>query len=88
MKGVVPGGAKLLKSDLASRQLVQRITFDETVVYPTTYLNVVRFDTQKGFAYITDSGRGGIIVVNLANGTSHRVLDEHYSTNLKIYWCR
>jgi len=80
MRGVVPGGAKLLKFNLATRQLVQRITFDETVVYPTSYLNDVRVDTQRDFAYITDSNQGAIIVVNLTTGRSRRLLGRHPST--------
>jgi sugar lactone lactonase YvrE len=80
MRGVVPGGAKLLKFNLTTRQLVQRITFDETVVYPTSYLNDVRVDTQRDFAYITDSNQGAIIVVNLNTGRSRRVLNRHPST--------
>ena len=45
------------------------------VAKTNTYLNDVRFDNERKFAYITDSGLGGIIVVNLANGKSHRHLD-------------
>ena len=58
MRGVVRGGAKLLKFDPATGQLVQRIDFDETVAYPTSYLNDVRVDAQKNFAYLTDSNQG------------------------------
>ncbi len=80
MRGVVPGGAKLLKFDVATRQLVQRINFDETVAYPTSYLNDVRIDTQNNVAYITDSNQGAIIVVNLTSGRSRRLLGNHPST--------
>ncbi|OON67888.1 hypothetical protein B0919_16845 [Hymenobacter sp. CRA2] len=80
MRGVVPGGAKLLKFDPVSRQLLQRVDFDETVVYPTSYLNDVRIDTQLNYAYITDSGAGAIIVVNLGTGRSRRLLGTHPST--------
>ncbi|MBO2009916.1 L-dopachrome tautomerase-related protein [Hymenobacter negativus] len=81
MRGVVPGGAKLLKFDVATRQVVQRIDFnDETVVYPTSYLNDVRIDTQNNFAYITDSNAGALIVVNLATGRTRRLLGNHPST--------
>lgn len=79
-KGVVKGGPKLLKFDLQTRQLVQRISFDTTVVFGTSYLNDVRVDTQQKFAYITDSDRGGLVVVNLATGKSRRLLGNHPST--------
>ncbi|HEX8327883.1 MAG TPA: L-dopachrome tautomerase-related protein [Hymenobacter sp.] len=81
MRGVVPGGAKLLKFDVNTRQVVQRIDFnDQTVVYPTSYLNDVRIDTQANFAYITDSNAGALIVVNLASGRARRLLSNHPST--------
>ncbi|WP_324674890.1 L-dopachrome tautomerase-related protein [Hymenobacter sp. GOD-10R] len=80
MRGVVQNGAKLLKFDLSTKQLVQRISFPETVVYPGSYLNDVRVDTQKKFAYITDSNIGAIIVVNLATGESRRLLGNDPST--------
>jgi sugar lactone lactonase YvrE len=80
MRGVVPGGAKLLKFDVATRQVVQRINFDETIAYPTSYLNDVRVDTQANVAYITDSNQGAIIVVNLTSGRARRLLSNHPST--------
>ena len=45
-----------------------------------SYLNDVRIDTDKNFAYITDSGVGAIVVIDLSTGESHRILDSHYST--------
>ena len=81
MRGVVKGGAKLLKFNPNTGELLQRIVFnDEMVVYPSSYLNDIRVDTQKNFAYITDSNQGGIIVVNLASGQSRRLLGRHPST--------
>jgi sugar lactone lactonase YvrE len=80
-RGVVPGGPKLLKFDPTTRQLVQRIDFpDETVVYPSSYLNDVRIDTQNNVAYITDSNAGALIVVNLATSRARRLLGNDPST--------
>jgi sugar lactone lactonase YvrE len=80
MRGVVSGGAKLLKFDPTTGQLVQRIDFDNTVVYPSSYLNDVRVDAQKNFAYLTDSNQGAIIVVNLTTSRSRRLLGNDKST--------
>lgn len=75
MRGVVRGGAKLLKFNPTSGELLQRIDFnDELIVYPSSYLNDVRIDTQKNIAYITDSNQGAIIVVNLTTGKVRRLL--------------
>ncbi|WP_139925405.1 L-dopachrome tautomerase-related protein [Hymenobacter sp. DG01] len=80
MRGVVPGGAKLLKFDPTTRQLVQRFDFDESIAYPTSYLNDVRVDTQNNVAYLTDSGSGALIVVNLATKKTRRLLENNPST--------
>ncbi|MES2734583.1 MAG: L-dopachrome tautomerase-related protein [Bacteroidota bacterium] len=78
--GVVAGGAKLLKFDPTSRQLIQKIIFKEPVILPKSYINDVNVDTSLDFAYLTDSNAGAIVVVNLTTGESRRVLDKHFST--------
>ncbi|MBW2503902.1 MAG: hypothetical protein JRE16_04955 [Deltaproteobacteria bacterium] len=80
-QGVIPGGAKLLKIDLGSKQIIQRVLFPESIAFPKSYLNDVRIDTQRQIAYITDSGVGAIVVVDLNTGESRRLLDEHFSTS-------
>jgi len=78
--GVVRGGAKLVKVDLRSDEIVQEITFDEYVAPERSYFNDVRVDTEGKFAYITDSGKGAIIVVDLTTGRARRTLYAHHST--------
>lgn len=80
MRGVVSGGAKLLKFDPVTGQLAQRIDFDNTTVYPGSYLNDVRVDAAKNVAYVTDSNQGAIIVVNLTTSRSRRLLGNDPST--------
>jgi len=83
---VKPGGAKLIAVDLKTNQVTKQIVFPADVALPTTYLNDVRFDLHRGsegMAFITDSsstGANGIIVVDLASGTSWRRLNDHPST--------
>jgi sugar lactone lactonase YvrE len=79
LTATIPGGPKLVEIDLATNKVVRTIVVDPTVALPDTYLNDVRFDLERKVAYITDSGHGGIIVVDLANGTAHRALDGHPS---------
>lgn len=78
--GVVPGGAKLVKVDLASNEVEQVIIFDRSVALPNSYLNDVRIAPGGELAYITDSGVGGIVVADLRSGTARRVLSDHPST--------
>jgi sugar lactone lactonase YvrE len=79
-KGVVPGGAKLIKVNL-EQNIVERVyPFDDTAAPPGSYLNDVRIDPAGDVAYITDSGTGAILVVDLASGKSRRVLTDDPST--------
>ncbi|HEY6838778.1 MAG TPA: L-dopachrome tautomerase-related protein, partial [Geobacteraceae bacterium] len=78
--GVVTGGAKLLKVNLTTG-LVDRIySFPPDVAPVKSYLNDVRVDTQRGFAYITDSGMGAIVVLDLGSGKARRVLANDATT--------
>jgi sugar lactone lactonase YvrE len=75
----VPGGAKLVRIDLAANRVDRVIPFGADVVRPESYLNDVRVDLHNQVAYITDSGAGGIVVVDLSSGTARRCLDGHPS---------
>ncbi len=72
---VVPNGPKLVQIDLATNKVVRVLSFGSDVIKPGSYLNDVRFDTNRHTAYMTDSGRGGIVVVDLRSGKAHRALD-------------
>jgi sugar lactone lactonase YvrE len=79
--GLVPGGPKLVRIDLATDRVAQVIPFGQDVAIPGSYLNDVRFSRDGRFAYLTDAGqRGALIVVDLASGKARRVLDGHPST--------
>ncbi|HVI77003.1 MAG TPA: L-dopachrome tautomerase-related protein [Candidatus Acidoferrum sp.] len=80
MQEIVKGGPKLVKIDLQANQVIQTIPFGEDIAPAKSYLNDVRIDTRSDTAFITDSGKGAIIVVNLKNGNARRLLDGHPST--------
>ena len=73
--GVVPGGAKVVRVDLRTNKVTRIYTFGPDVVKQNSYLNDIRIDNRQGFAYMTDSGPGGIVVLNIKTGKAHRVLD-------------
>jgi sugar lactone lactonase YvrE len=75
LMSIVPGGPKLVQIDLKTDQVKRVLGVGPEVAKTNTYLNDVRFDDRRKMAYITDSGLGGIIVVDLASGISHRALD-------------
>ena len=72
---VVAGGPKLVEIDLQSNQVVRIIPFSPDVAKPGSYMNDIRIDNQKQTAYLTDSGEGGLVIVNLNSGKAHRFLD-------------
>ncbi|QJE03428.1 hypothetical protein HH212_17750 [Massilia forsythiae] len=79
--GLVPDGAKLVRIDLKTNRVAQVIRFDQNVAIPGSYLNDMRFSRDGRYAYLTDSGqRGALVVVDLSNGNARRVLDGHPST--------
>ena len=82
-EAVVEGGPKLVKIDLATNKVMQTITFDENVAPKRSYLNDVRLDTKTGDAFITESGTGAIIVVDLKSGQARRLLANNPSTKLE-----
>ncbi len=78
-KGVVEGGAKLMKFEIRSGKLLKKYIFDEKLAPKNSYLNDVRIDNDKGYAYMTDSGMGAILVLNLETGECRRLLAGHPS---------
>jgi len=79
LKATVPGGPKLVKIDPKTDKVVQNISFPESVASRKSYLNDVRVDTQRNYAYITESGIGSLVVVDLKSGKARQVLAKHPS---------
>jgi sugar lactone lactonase YvrE len=81
---VVPGGPKLVQVDLGKDEVVRMIAFGEDVAPQGSYLNDVRISPDGRWAYITESGaQGAIVVVDLEHGSARRVLDGHPSTQVE-----
>jgi sugar lactone lactonase YvrE len=81
VNGLVPGGPKLVRIDLATDRVAQVVRLGQDVAIPGSYLNDVRFSMDGRHAYLTDAGqRGALVVVELASGKARRVLDGHPST--------
>ena len=80
MQDPVPNGPKLIKIDLKTNEVGQTIPFGEEIAPKKSYPNDVRIDTNTATAYITDSGKGAIVVVDLKTGKARRLLDGHPST--------
>ena len=83
-KGVQEGGPKLYVFNLQNNKKESLYKFPEGVYQTNSYFNDVRVDTENQFAYMTDSGNGALIVLDLKSGESRRVLDHHYSTESEV----
>lgn len=77
---VLPGAAKLVKVDLRNNRVARVYPFDETVAPADSYLNDIRFSPDGRHAFMTDSGRGALVVLDLQSGVATRVLDKHPTT--------
>lgn len=80
-QGVLAGGAKLVVIDLASDSVERVYRFDDGVAPEASYLNDLRIDHEHKVAYLTDSGAGAILVLDLVSGRARRLLDDHPSTS-------
>ena len=83
-KGVMKGGPMLYQFNLESNQKEQVYQFPEGVYQLNSYFNDVRIDTDKEVVYMTDSGDGAIIVLDLNTRESRRLLDHHVSTESEM----
>lgn len=71
---VYQNSAKVLKINLANNKIEKIYRFPENVVGEDVYLNDIRVDNENGFAYLTNSNTGGIVVLNINSGDSRLVL--------------
>ncbi len=72
---------KLVKINMNTNKVERTYTFEGGAVDEHSYLNDVRVDTKRQVAYITNSGTGGIVLVDLNSGKVRQVLQNHYSVH-------
>lgn len=65
---------KIVKINLKNNRVERIYRFDSSVAGADSYLNDIRVDNAAGYAYITSSSNGAIIVLNIKTGTSRSVL--------------
>ncbi|MGY4508746.1 sugar lactone lactonase YvrE [Bradyrhizobium sp. USDA 3650] len=77
----VKGGPKIVEVDLKSNTVKRTFPIGPDVAGPASYLNDIRIAPDGKFAYLTDSGSpGGLVVLNIESGQAWRVLSEDPST--------
>ncbi len=80
MGGVLPGAAKLVQFDLKSGAMRRAYAFTDVAAPARSYLNDLRLDVARNLAFITDSGLGALVVLDLKSGAARRVLSDNPST--------
>src|SRR4051812_32318979 len=78
MGGVYKRSYKLVKINLATDGIEKIYRFTMTAD-ENSYINDVRVDTKNGYAYLTNSNEGGIVVVDLSSGNMRQVLQGNSS---------
>ena len=73
-KPAVPGGARLVRIDLATNMVTRVLTLPAAVLQPKSMIGDIRFNGDQ--AYVTDAGAPGLIVLDLKSGQFRRVLDK------------
>ncbi|WP_337269431.1 SMP-30/gluconolactonase/LRE family protein [Oryzifoliimicrobium ureilyticus] len=77
----IKDGPKLVQINLQTNDVKRVYPFAPDVAGPASYLNDVRIAPDGAFAYFTDSGQpGGLVVLDLKSGKSWRVLSDDPST--------
>src|ERR1700712_385981 len=77
---VYHNSAKVVRFDLATNKVERVYRFPGTIDNQS-YLNDIRIDTKRQMAYLTNSGTGGIVVLDLKSGQSRQVLQAHKSVH-------
>jgi len=77
----IKDGPKVVEIDLRSNTVKRIFPMSPEVAGPASYLNDIRIAPDGRFAYLTDSGSpGGLVVLNLESGQAWRVLSGDVST--------
>src|SRR4051812_12333149 len=76
MEKVVDNGYKVVKFNLSSNSIEKVYRFDG-ILSNKSYINDIRVDTKRGFAYLTNSNEGGLVIINLKTGTTREVLNSN-----------
>lgn len=76
MEKVVDHGYKVVKFNLATNAIEKVYRF-KGILSSKSYINDIRVDTMRGFAYLTNSNEGGLVIINLSTGAIREVLNDN-----------
>jgi sugar lactone lactonase YvrE len=80
MEGVLEGAAKLVRINLKDNRVERVYMLDSQLAGSESYINDVAVDTKHQVAYLTDSGTGALVLLDLKSGKGRRFFEKHQTT--------
>ena len=75
---------RLFVVDLSSNEIEATLILSEDAYHSDSYINDLRVDENTNRIYMTDSAHAGLVVYNLDDNTSYRILDNHETTKAEV----
>lgn len=75
---------RLFVVDLATNEIEGTLILSEDAYHSDSYINDLRVDEDTNRIYMTDSAHAGLVVYNLDDNTSYRILDNHETTKAEV----
>ena len=82
-QGVVDA-PRLFVVDLASNEIEGILLLSDDAYHTDSYINDLRVDEKTNRIYMTDSAHAGLVIYNLDDNTSYRILDNHETTKAEV----
>lgn len=70
--------------DLRTDKIERVLTLSKNAYHPDSYINDLRVDDKTHRIYMTDSGHAGLVVYNLNDDSSYRILNNHPFTKAEV----
>lgn len=80
----VKDAPRLFVINLVTNLIERTLILSKQSYHKDSYINDLRVDEKTKRIYMTDSGRGGLVVYNLNDDSSYRILDNHEYTNAEV----
>ena len=82
-EGVVDS-PRLFVVNLSTNNVEKTLILSAEAYHSDSYINDVRVDEKTNRLYMTDSAHAGLVVYNLDDDTSYRILDNHETTKAEV----
>ncbi len=80
----VKDAPRIFVIDLNTDKVEKVLTLSAQAYHRDSYINDLRIDHKTNRVYMTDSAHAGLVVYNLNDDSSYRILDNHHSTRAQV----